>query len=290
MGAKTRGIAVALTAGLLLVAAGCAKDEAPTTAPTTAPVTSSTGGGSGTTEAPDDTLSDEDLDELCGKLDDLNEADDSDIDGIADLILEIRNLVPADQTDDWDVLFDAFVELAEMDETTDDEEVDAIVTDPEFVEAADRIDAYGEDECDVDLGLGEDELAPTTTDDTSTAPIDPRLDDPDPDPGEDPTSIDAIQAHLEANYGSEVWWPVLDDASAWSMVNVVDPMLTITLSASSDWESLTTAELAAACDAVAEYLDTVEETDPGVEIVDPDEAELVSRYFRGEACAPDEGF
>ena len=284
MGTNVRGLAVALTAGLLLVVAGCAKDEAVSTSPTTAPVTATTDGGPGTTEAPDEP----DLGEVCELIDELNEAEESDTDVIADLILEIRNTVPADQTDDWDLLFDTFVELAELEASGgDDSDADEILSDPDFVDAADRIDAFAEDECDVDLGLGEDELT-TTTDDTSTAPIDPRLDDP--DPGEDPTSIDAIQAHLEDNYGSEVWWPVLDDASAWSMVNAVDPMLTITLSASSDWESLSTTDLVAACDAVAEYLDTVEETDPGVEIVDPDEVELVSRYFRGEACSEDEGF
>jgi hypothetical protein len=291
MGTMTRRVAVALAAAGLLVSLGCAKDETVTSSNTTTPVTASSGGGAGTTEAPDTTEPDDedkdkgsgDYDEACSVIEEIDQLDDdADVDEGLALFDDARDAGPEELVDHWDTLSEVFAELFALDENDDADMTRALelVEDPDFLEAAAAIDDFAEEECGIDIELdpSEESDAPggRTGDDEIGVPS---------DGSEDPTSIDAVQAHLEDNYGTEDWWPVLEDASGWSATSGVDPQWTITLSSTSDWESLSTRELAAACDAIAEYLDTVEETDAAVEILDPDEAVLVNRFMRDETCS-----
>jgi hypothetical protein len=306
MRSMTRRFAVALAVAGLLVAVGCAKDATVSSTDTTTPVTASSGGGGAGTTEPDEDVTDttdpEDADKDKGKgtgsgeyaeactaiegLEALDDADEDDSDQTFALMEEARDAGPDELVDHWDTLIDVLGELDALGES-DEAMTKALelLDDPEFLEAAAAIDDFAEEECglDIDLDPAEESDVPggRTNDDEIGAPS---------NGSKDPTSVASVKAFLADEYGSEVWWPVLEDASGWSYVNTNDPMWTIKLSASSDWETLTIEELEAACDAVAEHLDTVVDSDAAVEILDPDDVELVSRYFRGEACAADEGF
>ena len=255
----------------VLVAAGCSKDETVTSTSTSTAVVSASG-----TRAPETTQANDDPDEVCDLIEELNETDDNDIDRAGELLGEISDAAPADMEDDWYVLRDAFDQLSALGESDDDiAESLEIVTDPDFIEAADNIDTFAEDECGIDLGLGEDDLdTGGVTDDTVSTGTGTEDDDP--------TSIDSVQAYLQENYGTEMWWPVIDDATSWGSTGTGDSV---------EWEiilssttTLDAPDAIAACDALADYLDTYEDAlEVTVAIKGSDEVVLASR-LAGEPC------
>lgn len=290
---RTKGaVAAVIAAGALLVTLGCAKDETVATTPTT-PVTALSS-GSDTEKSTTTTTEDEGgdvgagaYDEACSIIEEIDEVQGNDVDEAIDLMEDARGLSPDELAGSWDELIDAMESLAavEGDPEAEDAVLADMLADPDFLDAAAEIDDFAEEECGLDIELDPEDEAeepgPRGGDDEIGVPD---------DGSEDPTSVQAVKAYMAEHHGDEVWWPVLEDASGWSWTHMVDPMWTITLSASSDWDTLTTAELEAACDALAEHLDTIVDSDPGVEILDPDDEVLVSRFFRGEACAPEGGF
>jgi hypothetical protein len=303
----SRALAAAIAAAGLLITVGCAKDETVATTQTTTPVTASSRSDEDpTTTAKDaDEGEDEDADkeagaydEACSIIEEIDDIQSNDVDEAVELMGEARDLSPDELADSWDELIDAMEALGAVqgDEAAEEEVRSELLDDPDFLDAATTIDDFAEDECGLDIALDpndEREDPDARTGDDEIGIPDARTGDDEigiPEDGSDETSVRAVKAYMAQNHASEVWWPVLEDASGWSWSNMVDPMWTIKLSTASDWESLTTAELEAACDAVAEHLNEIVETDAGLEILDPDDEVLVSRYERGEPCAPAEGF
>jgi hypothetical protein len=286
MGTTTRRLAVALAAAGLLVSVGCAKDETVTASSTTTPVTASSGGGAGTTEP----TGDEDKDsgsgeyaEACAAIEEIDQLEsDGDLEEGLALFEDARDAGPEELADHWDKLSEVYEELVALDQN--DEEamatVLALMDDPEFLEAAATIDDFAEEECGLDI-----DLDPAEESDTGGGLTDDTIVTETTDPDADPTSIDALQAHLEATYGTEAWWPILDDATTWGSSGGTDGVeWSVTLSSSTDVATLSASDLEAACDAMADYLDTYEDGDVTIEIVDTDDTVLVSREA-GEACA-----
>jgi hypothetical protein len=281
----TRGLSIALAVAGLLAGAGCAEDEPATTAATTtAPVTASSERDETTT-----TEDEGDVDEVCSLIEEIDDVQDSDFDEAIVLMDDARDAASEDMVDHWDALIAGMEDLAaaEGDPEAEEEVLVELFDDPDFLDAAAAIDDFAEEECGLDIELDpEDEAA--STDDEIGVDDEPRPgDDEVGSSGEDdPMTLDAVQAYLAGEYASEDWWPVFEEAS-WNLRTGIDPTWTITLEASSDWETLSADDLVAACDAVAEHADAIEadeEQDIAVEVLDPDGAELVSRYFRGEAC------
>ena len=287
----TRRLSVALVAAGLLLAVGCAKDETLTTAPTTTPVTAVSGGGGDKTDGttPDDADEDADkdkgsgsYDEACSIIQDIDEVPEDDFEEAIALMGDARDASPDELADSWDVLIDVFDQLSAVESGSDAETTMMLelLEDPDFLAAAAAIDDFAEEECGIDIGLdpSEESDAPggRTGDDEIGAPTD-----------DDPTSIDAVQAYLASIHGDEVWWPVLDDASAWGSSGSSDVLWTITLSSSSDWEALTAKDLESACNAISGYLLTNGDYSGFVEIeiLDPDETVLVSKVEDGDCEA-----
>lgn len=280
MGTTARRLAVMV----VLVAAatlGCASDETVTSTSTTTPVTASSG-GSGTTEAPPGTDPDDEggeYAEACALIEEIDSTANDDLESALLLFEDARDAGPEELADHWDTLSDTFTELEAL--GSDDAAMTRafeLLADPEFMEAAAAIDDFADDECGLDI-----DLDPSEENAGGLEPDGPGSEDTTPDG--DPTSIDALQAHLEQEYGSEAWWPIIDDATTWSSSNTGSEVeWSVTLSGSTDTAAVPAGDLEAACEAMADYLDTYEDSDVSIEILDADDAVLVSRA-PGEACA-----
>ena len=294
MGSMTRRFAVALAAAGLLVAVGCAKDETVTASSTTTPVTaSSSGSGSGTTEPEDDSTDttdpeDEDKDtgtgtgeyaEACTAIEELEALDDAGEDGDSAatfaLMEEARDAGPDELVDHWDTLIGVFEELEALGDS-DEAMVQAfeLFGDPEFIEAAGAIDDFASEECGIEIDLDPSGQSPggRVGDDDTGAPTD-----------DDPTSIDAVQAHLESRFGTEDWYAVLDENVTWGSSGSGDVTWTIALGDDPAAGGATTTDLVDVCEVMAAYLDTYESGDVEIEISGPDEALIVTRA-PGESC------
>jgi len=282
MGTTARRCAVAVVVAFAAaVIAGCASDETVTSTATTTPVTASSG-TSETTEAPPGTdPGDGEYAEACALIDEIDQTAEDDLASALVLFEEARDAGPEELVDHWDTLTDTLTQIEALGATDADlTRALELMADPAFMEAAATIDDFATDECGLDVNLDpsdEDTTGgltdPGSTDTTSTT-----------DPDDDPTSIDALQAHLKSEYGTEAWWPVLDDATSWGASTVGgDVEWSVTIS-NADAVALTASDLEAACGAMAEYLDTYEDGAVSIEIIDADDAVLVSRA-PGAACA-----
>lgn len=282
MGTTARRCAVAVVVAFAAaVIAGCASDETVTSTATTTPVTASSG-TSETTEAPPGTDPDDgEYAEACAIIEEIDQTAEDDLASALVLFEEARDAGPEELVDHWDTLTDTLTQIEALGAADADlTRALELSAEPAFMEAAATIDDFATDECGLDVNLDpadEDTTGgltdPGSTDTTNTT-----------DPDDDPTSIGALQAHLESEYGTDAWWPVLDDATSWGSSTVGgDVDWSVTLS-SSGAAALTASDLEAACDAMAQYLDTYEDGDVSIEILDADDAVLVSRA-PGEACA-----
>lgn len=279
--ARRCAVMVVLVAAVTL---GCSSDETVTSTSTSTPVTASSS-GSGTTEAPPGTDPDDadkgagEYAEACAAIEEIDGmADNDDLASALLLFDDARDAGPEELAEHWDTLADTFNELEAL--GSDDAALTRafeLMADPAFMEAAAAIDDFAEEECGLDI-----DLDPAEENAGGLEPDGPGSEDTTPG-DEDPTSIDSVQAYLQAEYRSESWWPVLDDATSWgSQGSGSEVSWSINLS-SSDATTLSASELEAACDAMADYLDTYEDRDVSVEILDSDDAVLVSRG-PGEAC------
>lgn len=288
MGSTMRRFAVALAATGLLVAVGCSKEETVTASSTTAPVTASSGGGSGTTE-PDDTsdTTDPDSDKGSGEyaesceaieeLEALDEENGDDADQTFALMEQARDAGPDDLVDHWDTLIGVLEELEALGDSDEAfTRAFELYEDPEFIAAAGAIDDFAEEECGIDI-----DLDPTEEDSPGGLSEDP-TDTTDPD--EDPTSIDALQSHLQSEFGTERWYDVLDGNVSWTSSGTPSKVTwTVAFGDDPIAEGMTIDDLVDVCDAMADYLDTHEGTDVEIDITGPGDAELVTRA-PGESC------
>ena len=218
-------------------------------------------------------------------VDELAGTNPEDVLGSLDILDELRVVAPDDVVADVDVMIDINEQYLGLDEQQNYDLGEELDGDPDFMDAAANLDEFGLDECGTEIGF----FIPFGPD-RRTAPLDPDL-FPDvtsggiPSGDDDPTSIDSLQAHLEKEYGTEDWWPVLDDATSWSSSGFSDVVeWEVTLSSSPASSALPVASLTAACDAMASYLDTYEDRDVEVTIASSDSVALVSRKA-GEPCA-----
>jgi len=298
MGSMTRRFAVALAAAGLLVAVGCAKDETVSSTNTTTPVTaSSSGGGAGTTEPDEDTTDttdpeDADKDkgkgsgeyaDACAAIEDLEALEDeSDSAETFALMEAARDGGPDELVDHWDTLIDILGELDALDEDSDEALAKALelLDDPEYLEAAAAIDDFAEEECGLDI-----DLDPAEENETGGGLIpDDGGSGAGTDPDADPTSIDAVQAHVESRFGTETWYSVLDENVSWGSSGSGDVTTwTIGLGDDPAAAGATTSDLNDVCEVLAAYLDTYESGDVEIEITGPDDEVLVTRAA-GASC------
>lgn len=284
MGTMTRRLAVALAAAGLLVSVGCAKDETVTSTSTSTPVTASSGGGSGTTEPDEGTDEDKDKGsgeyaEACSTIEEIDQLEgDGDMEQGLALFEQARDAGPEELAGYWDTLSAVFEDMEAVDEN-DPESVAKIfelLDDPEFLEAAAAIDDFAQEECGLDI-----DLDPSGESGGGLEPDGPGSEDT--IPGGDPTSIDAVQAHIESRFGTEVWYSILDENVSWGSSGVSTVTWTIDLGDEPASAGATATDLVDVCEVMAAYLDTYEDGDVEIEISGPDDAVIVSRQ-PGESC------
>jgi hypothetical protein len=290
-----RRLAVALAAAGLLVAAGCAKDEAVTTSATTAPVTASSGDDEGTTttteEEDEDPDADEDkgsgdYDEVCEKIEELDSLPDDtpDDEGLA-LMEEARDVSPDELVDHWDVLIDVLTELSALDEESDEAitRVFELMEDPEFLEAAATIDDFAEEECGLDIELDPTEEEMGGLSDPSGSSSSGGFEDV--GEGDSPSAIDAVQDHLRDLYSEETWYAeALDENTSWSASGSSTITWLLVLGNDPFAAGMTEDDLLDVCDSMGYFLDGYEDGSVELSIEDGDGAVLASRG-PGEDCA-----
>ena len=206
-------------------------------------VVASCGGG-------DEIGNDADAEAFCERLRTLEAGDaidaDEDVEAAMAEMQALRDTAPAQIRDDLDTVLDVFRQMEELEPATDDEDafgaVFALLLDPDFTAASDRLEQFGVDECGLEPSSGEDlesgfdvDLdAPETDTDTDTGndldigetdAVNPDAVNPDdliteaadvPDPLFDPffdddvvdpssISINGLKYHLDVNYTEAPW-------------------------------------------------------------------------------------
>jgi hypothetical protein len=210
----------------------------------------------------------------------LRESEDSEIDinedpeAAAEAMETMRELAPEEIREDIEVLLDVMEQLAELDEDDPDAmgAVFGLFFQPDVMAAAENLEDFGVDECG---------LEPTENDFTdpdfggetvTTDGFDFDFDEGDDDT-DDPFSIDAMQAYLDDEYGDEPW---IDKIASWSIFGdevEVAPF----------GEELTEDEAFAICDALLEYLESID-SDAQLTVTDEDGEGIVMRGRDDPAC------
>jgi hypothetical protein len=234
-----------VVAGALALAASCSDDEPASTA--TGPVAQATSGeGTSTTEvdpegtapgtAPgttrrtttteattsttDGTSTTAELTGFCAELRSLEDLDlDSDPKGALARFEEVSAQAPPELAEPMATMQEALTTMAELD--PDDPaslgRMFEVFLDPQVLAATEQINAYAREQCGFDLGL--DEGADGGTDGGVIIPSTGGDDTTTTDPADDPTSIDAVQTHLEATYPNGTWVEALEGGASWTVFN-----------------------------------------------------------------------
>jgi hypothetical protein len=212
-----------------------------------------------------------DVDEFCDFLVEMDAQGDLDFeddpDEVAAVMAEMRRLAPREIRDEIDVMLDILVQMAEMDEDDPDAfgEIMALMFDPEVIAAGETLEEFGVEECG---------LEPEDDDETDFGFDDSDVNvDEDDEDARDPASIDAMQDYVDDAYSQESW---ADKLSSWVRIGSdisVGPIA----------EELSEDEAFAACDALLEYLTSID-SDAQLTISDSEGNPLVMRGRGDPAC------
>jgi hypothetical protein len=219
-------------------------------------VAASCGGGDDGTDGADDDGAD-DVEAFCERLRALEADDTVDVDEDFDAAMaemtELRDAAPAELRDDLDMVIDVFRQMDEIENAGGDDEdtfgaVFALLLDPEFTAASERLEQWGVDECGLEPSTddGFDDMNDDTTGDDTTGNdttgdgasddavqpgglITEAADVPDPlydpifdDDVVDPSSIsiNGLQYHLDVNHTDAPWRTRLTSFSIGGSVGV----------------------------------------------------------------------
>ena len=248
---------LAVVVGLIVTAAACSGDDGD------AVTAAGSGGG--------------DVGVLCDRLQELDAADDLDLDDEAamDALEELADIAPEEIDGQLNRIARAFAELTELDE--DDPEAFGaafeILLDPTMARALEDFSAFAEDECGVDVEGADalDDLSGDLTDDLS----DGFSDDFSDDASDDFSPAEDLRAWFEENYADEEYSQAVGGIGTVSTsATGVDVTLSLDLPVDQD-------VAVAICEAAVEWAGTTGLEEMTIDIEDADQALVVSGDLEG---------